>query len=625
MPHTLTTPLTGVPLPLAGGALLLAALLAVAGARIRKGGWLADIGPQAAVALGGLAVSVHGLWAFADHTAHLPIPLRAGLIGVFDAAEMTLLVMLYREADPERGWTPELRLMHRTAWMLVAFSAAMNAVDAPNWWARIVLGCIPPLTTWLIELRLRTKLRGAETHADEARPGPARLLLLLWRHAWAALFAALGLDARASTDIARAALAQRAASQVYRLRLALELEKAIADRGAIAQRWAKRRVGRLRRLAQKAIDRADIGTDPRQSLAMARRLTALTRADDVALLDYSDARGVMAMLDGLAVTAEVEALDASQRAAEAESARQRAEAARQEAERARLEAEEVKRRAQAEAEAEREQQRRAEEAARRAAAELKTARQEAERAAGARLEAETARQRAADDMAAKQTRAGELETRVAEAEARLEQARQQAALLEQNSAGAEHLKARLVTLQGELDKVRGEQAEALSAAREAQRRTDEARRDLEELQRAHSGLVTAANEAEARRDTAAAQAADATRALADLQARTREAEGLLSRLREQVAEHVPEGAAQEGEPSFKSAEKTAGWELYLTAVRAEAGEPAARDLAERFGINEGNARNWIRDFRAAHAAQLAARQPSGAARSRALNGHPVAS
>ncbi|MFE7120128.1 hypothetical protein ACFU99_32365, partial [Streptomyces sp. NPDC057654] len=176
---------------------VLAVLVAVLGVRVlRKSVWLAGIGPQAFVALGGVAVSVHGLWGFATDTVRLPPLLAGAFIGVFDAAEMVLLVMLYRTADPARGWTRELRLMHRTAWMLVAFSGAMNAVHAASWWARPVLAAVPALAAWLIELQLWQKL-GTQTAAEDdgaSRPGPARLLALIWQHGWGWLFAVLGLD-----------------------------------------------------------------------------------------------------------------------------------------------------------------------------------------------------------------------------------------------------------------------------------------------------------------------------------------------------------------------------------------------------------------------------------------------
>ncbi|MFI9422555.1 hypothetical protein ACIG54_03225 [Streptomyces achromogenes] len=505
---------------------LLAGLLAVALAmwavgRLRRSAWLSGIGPQAVVALGGVAVSVHGLWGFATDTCALPTPLAVAFVAVFDAAEMTLLVMMYRAADPETGWTRELRLMHRTAWLLVSFSAAMNAVHAPNWWARPVLAAVPALAAWLIELQLRSKLHHLRPGQDEdqaARPGPARLVTLLWQHAWAELFALLGLDARTSSSaIARAAMVQRAALRVYRLRLALETGK-------------QRRIGRRRRKAQKALDRADIATDRGQALALVRRLSALTRADEVARLDYREPASVLALIEDLAVTPAVERLEASVLAEEAESARQRAEAARQ--------------------------------------------------------EAEAARQRAAEELAA--------------AQEALDTLRQvHAALMEQSE-------------------------DATGRAEDARQRAEDARQDEQDArQRAEELIRQAQQQVDAKRlelealTTQAEQAQTVfqsrTEALQQLNSQISEARALYERLCGDLAglnPQAPEQATEGGETVWKSPAKQEGWTYYLhTLASADGAEPTAPELAERFGVDPGNARNWLRDFRAARAAQIAARHP----------------
>ncbi|MFE9608405.1 hypothetical protein [Streptomyces sp. NPDC006012] len=530
--------------PLAGAVLALSLAAWMVG-RLRKSSWLSGIGPQAIVALGGVAVSVHGLWGFATQTCDLPTPLAAAFVAVFDAAEMTLLVMMYRAADPDAGWTRELRLMHRTAWMLVSFSAAMNAVHAPNWWARPVLAAVPALAAWLIELQLRSKLHHIRSGQDDeaaGRPGPARLVALLWQHAWAELFALLGLDARTSSSaIARAAMVQRAALRVYRLRLAL-------DAGRV------RRVRRWRRKAQKALDRADVATDREQALALVRRLAALTRADEVATLDYRAPAAVLALIEGLAVTPAVERQEASTLTAQAEDARQRAEAAQQEAERA-------------------------------------------------RQQAETARQRAADELAA--AREG------------LEQLRrEQTALLEQG------------------DDATGRAESARQQAEDARQRADVARQDEQAARKRADDLIQQAlQQVEAKRQqldaltgqAQQAQAAYQTRAgeLKQLNGRITEAQALYERLRGDLASlhpQAPEGVLDGAEGVWKSPAKQGGWTYYLRALTAPGGqEPTAPELAERFGVDPGNARNWLRDFRAARAAQLAA-QP------RALtgaNGHGI--
>ncbi|MGW0083985.1 DUF2637 domain-containing protein [Streptomyces sp. NPDC003393] len=513
-------------LPLVGAVAALTVVVWAVG-RLRRSSWLSGIGPQAVVALGGVAVSVHGLWGFATQTSALPTELAVAFIAVFDAAEMTLLVMMYRAADPEAGWTRELRLMHRTAWMLVGFSAAMNAVHAPNWWARPVLAAVPALAAWLIELQLRSKLHHVKPgQDDDARPGPARLVALLWQHAWAELFALLGLDARTSSSaIARAALVQRAALRVYRLRLALEAGKA-------------RRVRRWRRKAQKALDRADVATDRAQALALVRRLAALTRAEEVATLDYRTPATVLALIEDLAVTPAVERQEASSLAEQAEAARQRAEAARQEAEDARQRAAEELATAQEALEQLRQEQ----------AALLEQGEDATGRAATARQHEETARQRA-------------------EAARQDEQAARQR---------AEHL------------------------IEQAQQQVDAKRQQLEALT-VQAGQAQAAYESR-------------TQALQQLNGQIAEARTLYERLRGDLASlrpQAPEGAAEGGETVWKSPAKQEGWTYYLhTLASTNGAEPTAPELAERFGVDPGNARNWLRDFRAARAAQLAAQPRS---------------
>ncbi|MFI9026930.1 hypothetical protein [Streptomyces sp. NPDC053560] len=571
--HTL---LPAGPAWLSWAAPLLLALTAVAVAmlavgRLRKSAWLSGIGPQAVVALGGVAVSVYGLWGFATETVHLPIPLAVAFISVFDAAEMTLLVMLYRTADPEVGWTRELRLMHRTAWTLVGFSGAMNAVHAPNWWARPVLAAVPALAAWLIELQLRSKLHTPDRDEEEdVRPGPARLVALLWQHAWSGLFALLGLDARTSSSaIARAALAQRAALRVYRLRLALAAPT--PDR-ARALRRGQRRIVRLRGKAQKALDRADVATDREQSLALVRRLAALTRAEEVARLDYSDTTAVLTLIEDLAVTPGVQRLEASQLAQRAEEERERAEAARQEAERARQEAEAARQRAEEELTAAREELQRVQEATDAArenqddtAAEIEAARQRAE---AARQEEQTARQRAEGIVAAAREEAG---------------------------------------------RVQRDAQQALTGLRDA---TTEQRERLQEL----TGLV----------ELAEGHARDSQSQLQQVRQEIQEASLLRDRLRGDLAAldpQAPDAATSGEEQVWKSAAKQEGWEHYLHTLTTSQGreEPTAAELADRFGVDGGNARNWLRDFRAARAAQLAARQPRAAAHPTltAVNGSSV--
>ncbi|WP_327157256.1 hypothetical protein [Streptomyces tubercidicus] len=539
--------------------------------RLRGSSWLAGIGPQAVVALGGVAVSVYGLWGFATETVHLPRLLAVAFISVFDAAEMTLLVMLYRAADPTVGWTRELRLMHRTAWTLVAFSGAMNAIHAPNWWARPVLAAVPALAAWLIELQLRSKLHAPKQGDEEdVRPGPARLVALLWQHAWSGLFALLGLDARTSSSaIARAAMAQRAALRVYRLRLALEATPVAG--GPRAARRTQRRRERLRGRAQKALDRADVATDPGQSLALVRRLAALTRAEEVALLDYSDAPAVLELIEDLAVTPGAQRIESSALAEQAEGARQRAEAARREADDARQEAEAARQRAEEALTAAQEELTRAEEA--RAAA--------LEDQGGAATEVADARQRAEDARQAEQDARQRAEAILKDAESKAERLRQDAEM------ALEKTKTATTEQRQHLDALLGQAQEAEGLAQERQTALGEVNRQIQEATLLRDRL---------RGDLAA------------------------------LSPQAPDGASSGEGPVWKSPAKERGWQHYLHTLETTEGqgEPTAAELAERFGVDVGNARNWLRDFRSARAAQHAARQPRAAAH-HAVNGTAAAS
>ncbi|MFJ4576150.1 hypothetical protein ACIP4W_32990 [Streptomyces sp. NPDC088846] len=524
---------------------MLAVAVALAGVRaLRKSAWLSGIGPQAFVALGGVAVSVYGLWGFATQTVHLPAPLAVAFICVFDAAEMTLLVMLYRAADPDLGWTRQLRLIHRTAWMLVAFSAGMNAAHAPNWLSRPVLAAVPALAAWLIELQLRHKL-GAATPDDDpaARPGPGRLVTLVWQHGWSWLFAVLGLDARHSGDsIARAALAQRAARRVYRLRLALAAQDETG--GGWRKRRALGRAARRRGQAQRMLSRAEVATDQDQALAMSRHLASLTGVDGVARLDYSNPKAVVTMVEQLAITPAVEHLEAGGRAAEAEDARQRAEDARQEADAARQRAE--------------------------------TALDEARRAlADAREEADRVR---ADRDAALATRQ-EADSAVVDARECAEDARREADTARQRAEDA--------------------QKEAEDARQRAETELARAKDAVADQRLLLDSLQTQEN---ARRS-----------ALEQLTGQIGEAETIRDRLRGDLATLSPD--ADGTDPVWRSEAKQQGWQLYLTTLSdpEQRTEPTATDLANECGIHVGNARNWLKEFRAARAAQLAAREPRATA------------
>ncbi|MFE0689000.1 hypothetical protein ACFV0Z_12740 [Streptomyces xiamenensis] len=493
----------------------------------RKSTLLEGIGPQAVVALGGVGVSVHGLWGFATDTAELPAWLAVGFIAVFDLAEMTLLVMLYRAADPKVGWTPELRRLHRTTWMLVGFSCLMNAIHAPNWWSRPVLAAIPALAAWLIELQVRQRLGSARQEQsqqqDGARPGPARLAVLLWQHAWARAFAALGLDAGAeANDIARAALVRRAAERVHQLRRVLPAP----GHPDPTRRRPRRRLAKTEERATVALDRADVATDAGQGIDFARRMAGRTGARGVAAADYGDPQAVIGLLERLTITAAADHIAASGRA----------EAARQAEQDARKRAHEADERAETARQAE------------------ETARQRAEEAAEVE---KAARKRAADVLAGVEARAADLTSEE-------EDARQRAA-----------------TARKEADAARKRAETARKAEEDARRRTEEIGRQLEKAGARHREI---------------------SQQLADLAHQVSEAERLRDALRGDLAPL----AGADPEPLFRSDAKQAGWQQYLSTAESGLAEPTAAEMADQFGIDAGNARNWLRDFRAARAAQIAA-------------------
>jgi len=598
-------------------------------------GWLSGIGPQAVVALGGVAVSVHGLWGFATQTSQLPWPLAVGFIFPFDLAELVLFAMLYRSADPKIGWTPELRLMHKTAWTLVSFSASMNAVYAPTWWSKPILAAIPALAAWLIELQLRNKLRGAKRTEDEgARPGPLRLLVLLWQHGWSAAFAGLGLDARGNSNaIARAALAQRAAGQVYQLRLALEQVDSLKKNSSTVRQLhkAQRKVAKLRKGAQTAMDRADLATDPAQALALVRRMATLTRADEVALKAYTDTVGVMTMMRELLVVPAAEQIASSQRAEEAEAARQRAETARQEAEQemeslrsemeraaaARKDLDGQAEQTLAEVEKLRQEAQEEKERAANARQESEAARQEAEAARG---RAEAARQRADAEMSDWRRRVDGLEGQSrteAEKLNEIEAERRRAdvalaavkAEAEQQTAAAERLRVVLRGMEEAERKLAQQQSDRQAAVEKARLQAEDLEGQLREQGTAYNSnkqlmaqMAEETNRAQGEHRKAIQRAEDARKEAA-------EAEALRDRLRGELGELRPAGPGSEQAPEWRSEAKQLGWILFLERLQENGSEPTAGELAALGNVDDGNARNWLRDFRDRRAQQLAARLP----------------
>ncbi|MFE7120838.1 hypothetical protein ACFU99_35960, partial [Streptomyces sp. NPDC057654] len=177
-------------------------------------------------------------------------------------------------------------------------------------------------------------------------------------------------------------------------------------------------------------------------------------------------------------------------------------------------------------------------------------------------------------------------------------ARQRAEGARQEITGArQRVAAILDAAREEAGRTRNETDAALKEAREA---ADEQRSLLDDL----------IDRAEQQRG----QVRQCEEALGQVTAQVREAALIRDRLSGDLAAldpQAPDAALSGDGPLYRSEAKEEGWRHYLHTLAASGGEqePAAADLAARFGVDVGNARNWLRDFRAARAAQLAARTP----------------
>ncbi|MFD8706825.1 hypothetical protein ACFV1W_30195 [Kitasatospora sp. NPDC059648] len=597
--------------------------------------FLDQMGPQGKVALAGVTVSVYGLWGFAADTAHLPWPIRIGFIVMFDITELTIFGMLYKKADPDVGWTRNLKTMHYTAWGLVCFSSWANIVHAPNAAAAPFMAAMPVAAAWVVELELRERMGGKDA-VVESSTGPLRMVRALWEKRWADWYADLGVDPNGSSqDLVKASAAKKAATELFKLRVMLEATAKWAkdnrEQTRAQRRTAEKALVELeaqRAATQKAVDRADFGRDSRQALAVMRGLAGWTRTDDLAMVDTSEATEVRELIESVAIMPAAHKIESGEHAAAAEAARQDAERARQEAETARQDAKKAKAAA-AEAEKKAEQK----------AAELRElgvatnrARQEA---ADARKDADRARQDAEAEMT---ELSGELDTLrqqvaeaadlVAEAKAKrealesagLDAAGQKEELDGQIKAASEHL----AKLEGSVRSLTEQREEALSKATAAYDKAEQLEAELKTLQeRAEAEReaveLQAAAAAEASQKTAAAeQKAGAAAAQATaLELAVREAELVLDDLRGAVREELPEELLAGQLPAdgvfFRGSEaKQAAWEEYLQAVTSNEPTLDYKALAKRYSISESNARNWRLDFRRVRQLMIAKAAPSAA-------------
>ncbi|MFJ8982669.1 hypothetical protein [Streptomyces sp. NPDC102282] len=581
-----------------------------------------------------MSVSLYGMWGFARETANLPEPFAVAFVSAFDVTELILFTLLYKRAD--KGWTTQLRLMHNLAWALVAVSATANWLHAPNAQSKPFMAIMPVVAALVIELEFRAVMKGAEVLDTEARPGPVKLIGLLWTKGWAALFAGLDIDpASKGGQVYRAALAKKAGKKLFRLRTMLETQAKNLTEG----REAKRRrlaaevkaLQQARKAATTSMARADFAVDSNQALAVLRELGGWSEVDDVAVVDFKNPTEVTELMERVAIMPAAKQIEAAARAAEANKEAERAEAARIEAEAARVEAEAARKRADDEKRAavkEKEAaiaaRQDAEEALERAAEETKAAKAEAARADDARQRAEAARKRAESEMTEEAKNVADLAERAEEEQKKLSDAANELARVQDRIVDEtdrrEKAAAEVTSIREELQRLVNERESVKDTTRTS---TEEAQRVAGEIQRLQTAL-TKAQETVQEHTTATERAAElrrraeenqrlAAEAAARTQAEAAEAQALLDSIRPQLAERLggtAEAAALAAAPAFRSEAKQTGWELYLEAVTAGQEPPTAAQLAQTCGVAEGNARNWIIDFKEKRAAMIA----SGGAR-----------
>ncbi|MFG2176932.1 hypothetical protein ACGFMO_37160 [Streptomyces niveus] len=575
------------------------------------------------MALGGMSVSLYGMWGFATEQAQLPEPFAVGFLAMFDLTELTLFTLLYRRANPRLGWTPQLRLMHNTAWALVLVSALANWLHAPSATAAPFLAIMPVTSAWVIELEFRSRMRGTEA-ASEEKAGPVKLASMLWEKGWAALFAGLDLDPNSKNgQLIRAALAKKAGRRLFRLRTLLEQQASLLTEGRKLKRKELSRsvteLEKARKRATRSMDRSDFAVDSHQALAVLRGLGGWSQVDDVATVDFTDPLKVTDLMERVAIMPAAKRIEAAERAAEATADAERAEAVRAEAEAARERAEEEKRSAVAERTAAETARREAEEALARAAEETKAAKAEATRAEDARERAEAARERAESEMTEEAQNVAKLAERAEKEQNKLSEAAQELARVQdlvaeetaRRTTASEDVKA----IRDELQRLLNERSSAEDTTRT---KTEEARRVAGEVNRLQTALAeaqrtvrehtTAADRAAELRNQAEERQRLAAQAAARTQAEAAEAQALLESLRPLLAERLggeSEAAALAAAPAFRSPAKQSGWEEYIASVREGRELPTAPELAVAYNVSEGNARNWLIEFSRIRAAMIA--------------------
>ncbi|WP_189719121.1 DUF2637 domain-containing protein, partial [Streptomyces chryseus] len=292
-------------------------------------------GPLAVLGACGMALSLHGLYGFATVDMKLTWLWALPLMAIFDLAEVTCFVSLYRSARTESKWTRDMRRTRRMAWTLVAASSAMNAAHAPgNWVATLVFALIPPVSAKLIEHELDKQLAANSDDEDGgATPGLVRLLGLSYQRFWANAFAQLGFDPTGKQDSVHLdARIRQAARCLQDLSTELDKQDALGEDASERRRTrATKSVEKAKGKAKLAIDVSGIAGDTSAQLMLAHHIVTRDSVGDLARLGKKNAAEIEQLLEQLAILPSAEAIKAGAGAAKAEKQRQEAEQARDEA------------------------------------------------------------------------------------------------------------------------------------------------------------------------------------------------------------------------------------------------------------------------------------------------------
>ncbi|MGX1976845.1 hypothetical protein [Streptomyces kronopolitis] len=591
---------------------------------------LAAAGPLAILGVCGMAVSLYGLYGFATDTMELPQPFALPFMALFDVAEATCFVSLYRSAAVESTWTTPMRRTRRMAWGLVAASSGMNGAHAPgNHIAMVAFAIVPIISAKLIEHELDKQLDANAEHRDQdhAQPGLVSLVQLSYHRMWDALFTRWGLDPNARGKVSQKIRIRRAATLVRELGRALDAVDALpADEKPRRRRRTEGQVERLSDRAEKAVDAAEIAGDTAGTLMLAQCLTTRGRVGDLARIELDQPLKVAALLEDMAIVPSVTALQAGVRAAEAE---ERAEAARQALE-GLLTAQQAAQDAATEAEA------------RAAAAQTRTdeaeaARQEAEEAEAAARDrqkaitnavnnAEAARQEAEEAAQAARDHAVQLSDSLTATAQQKDEAQRDA---DEAARKVQQAQDRVRELHDAAEAAQRDTRTAQAATEAAERKADEAGKVVREARKQVGDLQQQAEEkAEAIRgaETELSRLSDERQAvreeiaalrerqsLDEASARTAHAERLaaeaaLRHAREALLDALtsPEPYDETREPRWTSEAKRAGWDLYQRTVRGSGFEPSDDELAAVGRRDPSTARKWLTEFRIEHARRTAA-------------------